>query len=178
MERFWPKVERAGPDDCWRWRGAKGLHGYGIIHDENGRACTAHRVVMRLSGVEPGELCALHSCDQRDCVNIRHLRLGTRADNMADAVARNRIRRGSQVPTSKLTEELVVELRHRYFAGESAYSLAHEVGYDPKTMLYVLRGSMWRHVPMPEGHEHGPRRVHRPRKRRSAHRRLDRQGST
>jgi hypothetical protein len=34
----------------------------------------------------------LHSCDNPSCVNIDHLRYGNQADNMADAIARGRVK--------------------------------------------------------------------------------------
>lgn len=29
MKRFWSKVQRAGPDECWEWTASKTLDGYG-----------------------------------------------------------------------------------------------------------------------------------------------------
>lgn len=30
-ERFWVKVDKKGENECWKWKGAKGNHGYGLI---------------------------------------------------------------------------------------------------------------------------------------------------
>ena len=29
IERFWAKVDKRGPDDCWEWTGRRYEHGYG-----------------------------------------------------------------------------------------------------------------------------------------------------
>lgn len=31
LDRFWSKVDVRGPDDCWEWRGARNLKGYGTM---------------------------------------------------------------------------------------------------------------------------------------------------
>jgi hypothetical protein len=45
--RFWAKVQRAGPDDCWNWIGARKNNGYG--HLSRGRADEGHVHAHRAS---------------------------------------------------------------------------------------------------------------------------------
>lgn len=92
-ERLWEKIRKAGPDDCWEWtaksRSGSAL-GYGTIRVA-GRLIGAHRLVWELTnGPIPDDLCVLHECDNPPCCNPTHLHLGTRADNMAEKVARGR----------------------------------------------------------------------------------------
>jgi hypothetical protein len=72
-ERFWAKVERRGPDDCWPWmayRGTKG-HGYIKVHDV---PTPAHRVVLMMAGVDIPPGCIVHhKCGHPWCVNPAHL---------------------------------------------------------------------------------------------------------
>lgn len=51
-ERFWKRVAKAGPDDCWEWTGGKTKHGYGTIStgvEDGCRTKLAHRVSWELA---------------------------------------------------------------------------------------------------------------------------------
>ena len=73
------------------WTGAKIKDGYGRIMI-NKKSVLVHRYSAEAYfGPFDPDLCVLHSCDVPNCVNPLHLRLGDRKDNMADAIARNRI---------------------------------------------------------------------------------------
>lgn len=47
VERFWSKVDRRGPDECWPWTAASNEKGYGRFW-LNGRTVPAHRVAYEL----------------------------------------------------------------------------------------------------------------------------------
>ena len=84
---------------CEVWMGAVGSDGYGrfSIHGQDGaaRIVGPHLVAARLGfGPIPVGSTVLHDCDVRVCVSTRpgHIRVGTQAENMAQAVARGRAR--------------------------------------------------------------------------------------
>jgi len=92
--RFWAKVAVRGADECWEWQGARDGRGYGLLAARPGSPQKAHRVAWRLAhGEISGERCVLHRCDNRLCVNVEHLFLGTRGDNARDAQAKGVVRR-------------------------------------------------------------------------------------
>lgn len=79
------KITPAAPDECWLWRGALGVHGYGQIHlliDGKDRHRMPHRVVYEhLVGPIPAGLQIDHLCRVRHCVNPAHLEPVTNAEN-------------------------------------------------------------------------------------------------
>ena len=51
-----------------------------------------------------------HSCDNRKCINPSHLFLGSRLDNMQDAVSKGRQARGKMLPHTILSDEDKIEI--------------------------------------------------------------------
>jgi hypothetical protein len=91
-DRFWPKVNKRGPDECWEWNGCTKPFGYGFISRRpSGNSELAHRVSWELAnGPIPDGLYVLHRCDNPPCVNPNHLFLGDYGDNARDRAAKKR----------------------------------------------------------------------------------------
>lgn len=93
--RFWRLVDTSGgPESCWPWRGAKSKKGsdrYGSFRTSVGMV-QAHRFALHASGVDvSGAPEVLHGCDTPLCCNPKHLRPGTKSDNMRDARDKGRL---------------------------------------------------------------------------------------
>lgn len=79
--RFWSKVDRREPDDCWEWTAAVHGSGYGAFSfDGRWRGGIAHRVAFYLSTgddrvMPPAAATVTNTCGNRLCCNPDHLRL-------------------------------------------------------------------------------------------------------
>lgn len=144
-ERFWEKVERRGPDDCWIWNGATDWFGYGRINNSAGTN-RAHRVSWELHfGPIPEGLHCLHKCDNPSCCNPKHLELGDDKKNISDAAKRGRTSRGEHRPLSKLTAAQVREIRQRYASGGVTHQeLADDYPVSRRTIGKIVNRKRWR----------------------------------
>lgn len=148
-ERFWEKVDKKGPDDCWNWLAGKSGAGYGTFWAW-GRNRGAHRVAWRLTqGEIPDGLCICHHCDNPLCCNLNHLFLGTRADNNHDMIAKGRAASGADSNSGKrkLTEEEVLEIRQRYTNGDiTQRELAQDYPVGQSQICLVVNQKRWRYI--------------------------------
>jgi DNA-binding CsgD family transcriptional regulator len=106
------------------------------------------RVIYKLyKGKDPGELYVCHTCDNPRCINPDHLWLGTCADNMADKKNKNRQTKGSIVPSSKLTEEKVIEIKKLLIENKlTLKEIKNRFGVGNRTISEINSGKRWSHV--------------------------------
>lgn len=159
--RFWSKVDKRGPDECWEWRGTK-LKGYGRLRSRVGQMW-AHRVAWVIANGEiPNGLCVCHACDHRPCTNPAHLWLGTQRENRDDCTRKDRNARGKEHGThtrpekvcrgahngaAKLTENDVREIRRLHAQGGIFQkSLAAQFGITRTNVGRIVLGKIWRHI--------------------------------
>lgn len=139
-------IETPGPLDtpCWIWQRATSGNGYGWLRI-NGKMVLAHRhSYERKAGLVPGKLYILHRCDNPNCVNHRHLFLGTSSDNTQDCITKNRFvnNAGENHGMSKLTESQVLKIRtdnrlHKIIARE------HNISRPSVSMIKSRRTWRW-----------------------------------
>lgn len=74
-------------DPCIEWLGRKDRDGYGVDPWE----WRAHRMAWFIfNGPIPPGMCVCHSCDNRACINVNHLWVGSQLENARDMYAKGR----------------------------------------------------------------------------------------
>lgn len=146
-DRFWEKVDRRGPDDCWPWLGHRSGDWYGRVYS-NGKQIGAHRVSYLIhNGELPKGAFICHTCDNPGCVNPKHLYAGTPATNVKDMDQRGRrvtnTVRGEDHPLAKLTPEKVRAIRASKLP---ARKIAAEFGVSPSLIDNIRARRTWKHV--------------------------------
>lgn len=152
--KFWQKVDKNGPipthrpelGKCWTWTGSKRIHGHGRF-DVKGVGASAHRFSYHIhNGPIPEGHGVLHKCDNGSCVNPSHLFTGTAADNMADAMSKNRVSKGEKHFHAILNENLVKEIRQDYANGSSIKEIAGKHPVNRGCISKIVHRLRWKHV--------------------------------
>lgn len=148
-ERFWSKVGKGEPGECWPWLAGIDKDGYGkfsvTLPAVNGKNPQKHVRAHRLAFVLTyGELPGLlrHCCDTPGCCNPEHLLAGTQADNRRDCVERGRQPRGEASAKAKLRAEDVVVIRESR-GRVTAAKLAEIYGVCSATIGHIWSGRNW-----------------------------------
>ena len=144
---------------CTVWKGCiRKDSGYGQAYYK-GKHVRAHRMAWEEAhGPIPEGMQVLHKCDNKPCVNVDHLFLGTHDDNMKDKVAKGRqaqgentspylrpetVRKGSAHHKALLTEEDVLNIRA---TDARLVDLAGAYGVSISTISNIKVRKTWRHV--------------------------------
>lgn len=151
--RFWSKVERT--DRCWLWRGAiNPKSGYGRFSDKRratkaGRMVPwplyAHRVAWELThGPIPKGQSVLHHCDVPNCVNPRHLFLGTQKTNMQDAQQKGRLH-VSRPKSQQISDSAIADMKRLAAEGARQIDIARQFGVSKTFVCLLLKGRRRQH---------------------------------
>jgi len=141
------------PRGCWFWKGKIHENGYPITKDyDNAKKNIAvHRLSYRVfkGNIPEGKL-VCHSCDNRNCVNPKHLWVGTHHDNNIDCLNKNRNSNGGMIGEKhinhKLCDKDVLEIKIRLSEGELQKTLAKEFNVSTSVLNKIALGIAWKHI--------------------------------
>lgn len=137
-------------NSCWLWTGATKGNGYGNARHGT-KNYPAHRLsyILFVGPVQKGmDVC--HACDNRQCVNPQHLFLGTRKENMQDAVSKGRQATRDRLPQTKIMTNMIPSIMDRVRHGELYKSIAKDFDVHKATIGQIaiskgVRRHVWKH---------------------------------
>ena len=121
----------------------------GVHLSKNGhtKMHTVHRLVAEaFLGPCPEGLEVAHNDGVPTNSRLENLRYATRSDNNKDKVRHGTHRKGTSVPTSKLTDEDVRKIRAALAEGQSKMSQARRFNVSHKTIRNIANNLIWNHV--------------------------------
>lgn len=132
------------PKGCIEWQGyISKSNQYGLMYwysDKPGSIKTqqyVHRLMWEATNGEiPEGYLVCHTCDNRICVNIEHLFLGTDLMNIHDASRKNRLGRGH-----KLSNSIRNKIKEEILTGKPQRQIAKEYNTTQSTVSEINRGA-------------------------------------
>lgn len=167
-KRFWAKVDKRGPDDCWLWTASDDGSGYGqlnIERDGKRYSAKATRISYEIHyGPIPEGMLVCHKCDERypirdttyrRCVNPAHLFLGDYTDNIQDCYDKDRRKPppghgkvSEDHPSAIYNNEQIIAWRKDFpLSGMRLIDFAQMHGVPRTTMSSIIHRHTWTHLP-------------------------------
>ncbi len=146
--RFWRKVAKCGPTDCWTWTATRDSDGYGHFYCF-GKITKAHRAsYLMFRGAIPSGNVVMHSCDNPSCVNPAHLSVGSQLENVRDCSTKGRRAnlKGEAHGRSFLDVETVKAIRNAVMSGVRQIDMARGFGIRKGLVCDIVSRRTWRHI--------------------------------
>jgi hypothetical protein len=142
-ERLEKNIDRSSPNGCWIWTGGHHERGYGAI-SVNNRSRSTHRLMFDIyNGPIAEGLFVCHHCDNPSCCNPSHLFAGTHTDNMQDAVSKGRRPKGSDINTSRLSQDDVRDIIGFIAIGCNDAYIAERFEVSRMSIYCIRNGRSW-----------------------------------
>ena len=161
LDRFWSKVKFEYNEDgtinnnaCMIWTAGKNQYDYGDFCYVTHKHILAHRFSLSCYigplpvWEAPDWLCVRHknSCNNRACVNPLHLEIGTQRQNIEDMIELGSQAKGSNIGSSVLCDNQVLETIKLINLGESNLDIADKFSVSEFTIRDIRYGNTWSHL--------------------------------
>jgi len=136
-------------DGCHLWSGGLSGAGYPQIWDGS-KLWAGNRLVLtnKLGRPIATGLFALHTCDNRACVNPEHLYEGTQRQNINDMIERKRHAYGERSPRATMSEATALKaLRLR--GTMKVPRLARHLNVSTRAIQHIFQRESWTHLTTP-----------------------------
>lgn len=116
----------------------------GYIYSPSRKSRSMHRYVYeKVNGRISKNMCVMHTCDDKRCINPKHLIIGTNEDNRLDMMNKNRNAKGEATKSNKLTEKQIKSIRN---SKEKNNILAKRFRVSTTNIRYIKARKTWRCV--------------------------------
>ena len=115
--------------------------GYGYVAHQSKHVFTHRFLKEQRHGECPDGMESCHSCNNKSCQNVNHIRWDTRRSNLLD-----RTKAGAN-PYEKLDQQKVTSIRNMHRLGSKQRDIASHFGVSPATIYLVVNRKTWKHVP-------------------------------
>lgn len=141
---FLTNASKSNAEECIEWAYALTHKGYGYVR-HNGKTKHAHRLVKQLeAGIEQKDksMLAMHSCNNRKCVNPKHISFGTAKENSLHMVTSGNSTRGRG---NKITREDVLDIRtfHEHGISNTAMAMVYPMSVSGISSIVTGRNWSW-----------------------------------
>jgi len=146
--KFWLRVKKGNTYECWVWMRYKDKNGYGdfqFCYMNKKYSFKSHRTSYELiNGKIPDGLLVCHKCDNPECVNPNHLFIGTHKDNVDDKFRKGRQAKAETNGKSKLTWDIVIDIRKTFNKKMTISKLAKKHSVDKTCIGDILTCRTWK----------------------------------
>ena len=139
-------VPPENPEECWPWIGAINSGGYGNFNCK-GVTEKAHRISYRIfCGSIKDSNVIMHTCDNRRCVNPKHLIEGTQQENVLDMISKDRAKQshiGNKNGRAILSKQDIPRILEYIEQGYTHKAISIIFKVDRSTITSVINKRNW-----------------------------------
>lgn len=145
-EKFWKQVKK-NKNGCLEWTGVN-RNGYGRINYKRKTYTCTRLIWEKNKGKIKKKLVVCHKCDNPSCINIDHLFLGTKKENMQDSILKGRRYKveGENNKSAKLKISDVIEIRKMMKEGRSAMEISKRFLVNVSTIRSIHNRKTWKDI--------------------------------